>query len=133
MTQPIIDPKQTLQQILTIVNYQGDKQAFIAKYLALCEQNTLLALLENLSEEERTALEQKLDAAATPEEKKNVLREQFSEEDIAESSYNETKKSFGEMMQKLLPTLDKNQKEELKQYFESSAKTLQDKLQLSNE
>jgi hypothetical protein len=133
MAQPIIDPKETLQQILTIVNYEGNKDAFITKYLALCEQNTLIALLENLSEEERNVLEQKLDAAETTEQKQNVLRMEFSEEQITEASYNETKKSFGEMLQKLLPTLDKNQKEELKHYFESSAKSLQDKLQLANE
>ncbi len=130
MAQPIINPKETLQQILTIVNYEGDKDAFITKYLALCEQNTLLALLENLSEEEKTVLEQKLDTAATPEEKKNVLHAQFSEEQITDASYNETKKSFGEMMQKLLPTLDKTQKDTLKQYFESSAKALQDQLKI---
>jgi Na+-translocating ferredoxin:NAD+ oxidoreductase RnfG subunit len=129
MALPVIDPKETLEKILTIVNYEGDKDAFITSYLALCQQNTLIALLEDLSEEERTSLEQKLDAKTTPEEKQEVLKSQFSEEQLTEASYNETKKSFGEIMQKLLPTLDDNQKNQLKQYFESSTKSLQEELQ----
>jgi hypothetical protein len=124
MTQADLDPKNILEQILTIVNYEGDKDAFIANFIALCQQNTILALLEGLSQNEQIAFQQQLDLKTTNEEKEQFLGSYFSEEKISEASLVVTKDSFEEMIKELLPTLNITQRDSFEQFIKDSAITL---------
>lgn len=128
MTQVTIDPRELLEHILAIVAYKGDKNTFITKYIALCEQATLIALVDDLPEEEQVTFEDQLEATEIPEERQKILLSYFSEEELALTSYRETKALFEEMVQNILPTLDEDKKSQLANVFASSIQSVENQL-----
>ena len=45
----LVDLKTVLQKILTIINYQGDKNKFITEFLYACFEQAVIELLESKS------------------------------------------------------------------------------------
>ena len=76
------DPKKPLNDILTIVDYKGDKEVFIEQFVQLCIQKALVSMIKKLTDEQQDVLIAKLSASNDPAEHRTLIGAYFSTEYI---------------------------------------------------
>lgn len=114
------NPKQIVIRILDIIAYKKNKDAYAEEFVSLCQQQTLINLLQSLSEHRKrqfqTDLDGKLDNA---ERLQKLLKEYFSESDIAKAGEKASEETFKNFLHSIIPTLNDDQKEKLNTYLQS--------------
>lgn len=71
-------PKNILLEILTIIDYEDDKEAFADEFLTNCEKQAFLNLIGTLPPERREAIKQRLEEATDTEQVKAILSADLS-------------------------------------------------------
>lgn len=118
----VLDPKQSLLQILDIIDYQDNRDIFADEFLFLCQQEILTMLLESISEEKRQELEQELGDKPTLALMQTLLEKYFTEEQRIEATEKATTEVYKDFFKSIVPTLAQKQKEKLQQYLSSLKK-----------
>lgn len=113
------NPRKILLNTLTMSDYQGDKEAYINKFLQLCQKEILIRLFDTIDEEKQKSVAEELKTKKTYEEMQEVLKKHFNTEKIYSVSSNVSQEFFGEVIKKILPQLAADQKKKLKDYFTS--------------
>lgn len=113
------NPKQTIIEILGIINYQNDKEKFADNFIELCIKQAFVEVIDSLPKEKTASISAQIQAAKTPEEFVKHLRSyinpQFLERKIEQTS----SKLFNDYIQEILPTLDDSKKLKLMDYIET--------------
>ena len=118
MTTPL-HPRKILFDILVITGYDGDKELYITQFLNLCQIDIVNELFERIPPQKQEMLANDLKAITVYEDLQDALKKHFAAEEISIISSNVTQKLFGEVLQKVLPTLTNEKKEKLKEYFKN--------------
>ncbi|GEM_PF-2199275 len=96
-----------LEQVLTAIDYQGDKAEFIDRFLKNIHTQAYIELIKSLPAEKQGQIEQQLkDGSYHPED---VLKQIFSEEQIQESLKKTTQETITNYFQAINPSLNKAQ------------------------
>lgn len=109
------DYKDFFIKILAIINYTNDREAFADNFLITCEQRATTILIKHLPE---NVLET-LTPQTTPEEIKNLIQKNFTNQQIDEIFRITLEKTFSGYIQNILPTLKESQKQDLNKLFSS--------------
>jgi hypothetical protein len=95
-----------LENVLYILAYPDNKQAFITNFLQICRQYSVITLINKLPDREKQAVKQQLARVTTGAEGKQILMRYLSK-NIYEKTLNEqAEKLFAVYIETILPTLD---------------------------
>src|SRR5947209_1050047 len=100
-------------QVLTLIGFEGNKEAYAHKFLQTCEQQALFDLLESLSEEKQAELKQKLAGEKDQEKAKDILSQYVTSDEYREALKQASQTMFIEFIQTITPTLSSSQNEKL--------------------
>ncbi len=103
------NPQFILLQVLDIIGYIDNKEDFTNKFFQLCKQQAIVDLVKSLPSDKQTALESN----------SSLLKEYFSEEQMADALEKATRETFQSYLQEIIPTLNDKQKSELEIYLKS--------------
>jgi len=112
-------PKDIIIQILDLVGYGENKEEFADELLSLCQQQALVDLIKSLPEEKQTLLEKTLSQQPNPQNIDQVLKDNFTEEQILESLKKATENTIQTYLLTISPHLSDLQKNNLKTYIQS--------------
>ncbi|MDD5147572.1 MAG: hypothetical protein PHV63_03460 [Candidatus Daviesbacteria bacterium] len=112
-------PKDIIIQILDLVGYGENKERFADELLSLCQQQALVDLVKSLPEEKQILLEKTLSQQPNPQNIDQVLKENFSEEEILEALKKATQNTIQAYLQTISPHLSDLQKNNLQTYIQS--------------
>ena len=113
------NPKDILIRVLTIINYQEDKDKFANDFLDLCLKKALVDMMESLPEEKKTEVRARFSANITPEEAAKVMQIYFTPQQYMQNLQNATQYLFQDYLKNIMPSLSEAQKAELQQYLTS--------------
>lgn len=109
--------KQIIIEILTITEYQGDKENFANQLIDLFHQKALFDLIESLPEENKEKLKKQLSEHVTPEMGKTLLLQHTTPDKYLEYLKKSTEKIFKDYLKDVFETLNEQKKEEVKNYL----------------
>ena len=115
----IPNPKDILLRVLTIINYQDDKNQFANDFLDLCLKKALVDMMESLPEGKKEEVKAKFSAQITPEEASQVMQTYFTPQQYMQNLQNATQFLFQDYLKTIMPSLSELQKTELQQYLTS--------------
>jgi len=119
------DLKQILMHILTIIDYQEDKDAYAAQFIHLCEQQALFEVLKTLPEPKQHGLAQKMRRVTTQQRVNEMLFEFITPEVYSQVLSSVSQKVFSDLLQVLLQDMSADQKMKLQSYTQLLASQLQ--------
>jgi hypothetical protein len=116
------NPRDVIIQVLSIVDYKNDKEAAVDKFLSICEKLALINLIDSLTGEEKTNLQQKLTTVQEgTDEYNDVTKQYFTEEKYSQAIKKAGEKVFAEYLSSIMGSLSSEQQNKLFQYLGSLA------------
>ena len=110
--------KSLLEKMLSIIEYQNDRDAFINEFIDLCTQTAFLEYMNLLPEERKREVQQILHEKKSEKLKENI--EPYIEtEEYKRLLQENTKKLFLDYLETIMPTLSEEQKNNLDSYLSS--------------
>lgn len=106
-------------QVLDIIDYQNDKQAFANKFIELAHMQAIDMLIHSLPEEKRTELVRKFTDLKSAETMKKMMHDCFTQEEFENALDESLEKLFSEYLQTIYPTLTEDQITSLQFFFKS--------------
>lgn len=106
--------KELFSKLLTIIKYDGDKNAYIENFQKVCEQKAILNLLASLPEDKQKTIQ----ADSTPEQIKALIDENISKEEVDKTLAETANEIFSEFIEEIIPTLSEDQKKRIKNLLE---------------
>lgn len=106
------DPKQILLQVLTIIDYADEKEAFAEEFLQICHEQAMADLLTSLTEEQKKVLQRTTDIQTT-------LAQIIPSEQLNKALKEATKIQFQDYLKTIKPSLSQVQKDKLNTFFSS--------------
>lgn len=111
--------RNVLLKILTIIDYQDDKEVFVKELLKLCIQKALLDMLSaapNNDKQKITKLsEENLDPIELERKLKNIIGENIFNSSLEEAA----EKIFSQYLKTIYPTLSTSQNKSLQLFLKS--------------
>jgi hypothetical protein len=107
------DPKETLLKVLEIIEYPESKDQFVNEFIVVCKQQAIINLISNLPEDEQERLKEQsaqTDSAALLKS----FHELFTDIEYEEALTNSTAQTFKQFLETIIPYLNKEQKDDLK-------------------
>ena len=114
------DVKQVLREILTIIDYQDDKETYINVFLQMCMQQALIDVVTMLSVEQQDELKQKLLTEKDREKQKAIVVAYVTPEQYSEALTKVSQTEFSSLLQIIFRDLADPQKEKLQTYLVQS-------------
>lgn len=115
------DPKDILTQILTIVDYKGDKSDFAERFIVICQQQAFLEFVESLPTTLQEDLKKKLGDEKDKERIKKAMDQYVNTKEFLEKLELVTARNFKEYIEAIIPTLTDDQKARLQKFLTSLA------------
>lgn len=112
------DLSMIFEKILTLIDYQDDKKAFIAEFMGFCLQKSLIDYLTMLPEARKHELQHILQEK-DPAKVQELLEPYIATEEFTKLLQENTQKLFQDYCRTILPTLSEEQKNSLENYFSS--------------
>ncbi len=112
------DPREILRKILTIINYQEDKEKFIDDFLDKCYHRALVDMALKLPFIERENFERKLSKAKNQQEIKIIVEPFIEREEYANFLEIATVKLFSDFIKSILLELSQSQRSQIKKVIE---------------
>ncbi len=109
--------RELLSQILEIIDYQGDKEAFSTKFLTIWQATILEILLTSLSDPDKKALIDQLHKELDLTKKTKIITDHFSLEQYQLAESQAMDRILQEYFQSIYFTLTEVQKEKLQILF----------------
>ncbi|MFA6005909.1 MAG: hypothetical protein WC775_05505 [Patescibacteria group bacterium] len=110
------DAKQILLQILEIIGYGENREAFAADFMNLCAQEAMADMIDKLTDEQIEAIQQKLAGSQSVEDTRAALAEFYTGDDYMKALAASCNKSLTEFITTVLPTLSPEQGKKLSEY-----------------
>lgn len=115
--QPTI--QNSILQILDLINYTGDKKKYVNDCLALCEKKALLEILNSLPQDKQESFKQDISNTEDVENKKRILQNYIPSTIYPEKLNNIIQDYLLKFMDKVIPTLNKDQLTKLESYLKT--------------
>jgi len=120
-----MDERKILLQVLTIIEYQGDKNAFIATFFTFLYLQTIEDLLDTLDPESRKELEQIIRNPSDEHALLSEINTYLSHEDFDKRLEHVTTTQFADYLETIYPTLSPQKQEQLTMYLSTLPKPQQ--------
>ena len=111
------NPKETIIQILEIINYQNDREKFADTFIELCIKQAFAELLGSLPPEKTAVLTSQVKTVKSLEEFIKLLRSCINPLLLERKIEQSSAKLFDEYIREILPTLDPLRKTKLLDYI----------------
>lgn len=111
------DPVIILNKVLTIIDYQDNKERFIEEFHKVCLQQAFLEIIDLISEEKKIELKQSLEGKKEQQEIASILQTFVSKEEYSSRLQRVTQEYFKDYLDTILPTISEQKKEELYNYL----------------
>lgn len=116
------NPQNIVQEVLTIIDYQGDREQMAQTFLQLVNDQAILTMIDNLDSEKKSeflkkANEQQLDENSP--EFATLAKEYFTDDLYVKAVKDSTEKLFAKYLTELMPTLSTEQQDKLFGYLGS--------------
>lgn len=108
--------EEILEKILTIIDYKDDKSAFIQEFMNLCVRGAFVEYLKILPQERNIELQQILQEN-DPLDIKERLEPYMTTEEYKQFLQQSSQTLFQEYVDKILPIITEEQKNNLNAYF----------------
>jgi len=105
-----------LDQVLTIINYQKDKDFFTNNFISFSIQKSLEEYIELLPEERKNEIQSLLNEN-DPNELQEKIKPYIQTEEYKNLLQENTKKLFLDYLGAIMPTVSEEQKSKLEAYF----------------
>jgi hypothetical protein len=113
------DFKTILLEILTIINYTDDKEAFIAEFIKNLQVQSVQDLIQALPADKLEAIKTQLSAVSNdPQKASEVMKSYFSEEQLRESVKNVARSAVSDYLTAIDNTLSDALRENLTKALE---------------
>lgn len=113
------DPKQLVLDILTIVNFQGDKEAYSQEFLQLCHEQALVDTLKSFPHEKQHELQRLLGNTTDQERQQAILTAYIQPEEYEQALLHAAVALSQAFIHTLLPGMTTYQEEKLRSYLSS--------------
>jgi hypothetical protein len=108
------DQKKFLIQILDVIQYEGEKEAFADLFTDLIYEDAVYTLVQSLPEKKREKVAKKWDANVNNHAAlASILKHYFTQEQIKEATEKSAQKAMYDYLQSIDKTLDADKKEKL--------------------
>src|SRR5690348_8721689 len=114
------DPRDILIEVLTIISFQDDKEAYADRFIQNCEKQALLNVLSTLSEEKKQDFKQKMVGVTDQERAKQIITEYVIPEQYNNTLKKTAETTFRAFIEVILPTLSKEQVDKLQSLLNAS-------------
>jgi len=111
--------REILLEILTIIDYKDNKDAFISKFLKLCMKKSLLDILLVASDNDKQKIIELSETNLTPEQLEGKLKDIVGKDILNSNLEKSTKEIFSQYLETLYPTLSTSQNQSLRTYLNS--------------
>jgi hypothetical protein len=118
------DVESILDKILNILGYKEDRVAFIQEFMNLCMRGAFVEYMKVLSEDRRNELQQIL-LEQDPVKVQEQLEPYMTTEEYKKLLQESTQKLFQEYLEKVMPILSEEQKNNLYNYLATLTPTQQ--------
>ena len=113
------NPKTLIIEVLTLIGYEENKEAYATAFIQNCEKQALLDLLTALPQEKQSELKQRLGGVTDLAQQKVILFEYITLEQYTTALQNASQTAFEGLMEEILPTLSTEQADRLQAYLQS--------------
>jgi len=120
-TLQITDPKQIIEEVLSIIDYEDDKPKYAAEFIDLCEKQALLDCLQALPKERQEDFKQKMSWAKDQDRVKDIIKEYVTPQQYTDALKKASQTAFTKFIETILPELTDVQKDKLQSYLQSIA------------
>lgn len=100
-------------QLLNIIEYKEDKEAFVADFTRLINNQALVDLVGGLPDTQRIEAEEKLTSVASQESFIETVHAYFNDEQIQTALDNSAANAITQWISSIAPTLNDEQKQKL--------------------
>lgn len=108
------DIRKVLSDIFEITGYDGDKEEFIKRYIAMIKEDAVYALIQSLPEQQFQSVAKKWDNNVdNPAALVSIINHNFKEEDIAREMKTAAEKAIQDYIRSAEKKLNATQKEKL--------------------
>lgn len=118
------DPRQLIIKILQAINYEGDRDKYADDFLSLCLQQAIIDLLPDLSPEDQKKFTETIFQISAVDELASILLEYFPKEKYENAIKEASRKTFDDYLKTIIPNLNQDQINSLKQYLSQPASDL---------
>ena len=108
------DSKQNIKNILDVINYDGDKEAFAEELLTLIQKQALADLLTTLPAEKQDLISKEV---SEDEDNLSVLNKHFSEDQKVEAIKKTSESVMRQYLEELTPALSDSELTNLEALF----------------
>lgn len=115
------NPKDTVVEVLAIIGYEDDTNAFADEFIANCEKQAFLDLIKTLPPERQESIKQKMKVATDAEELKTMFTEYVSSQTYNQALKLAAQNAFSEFVRAIIPTLTADQSTNLQTYLRQIA------------
>lgn len=111
------DPRKIIVEVLSIIGYEDDKEAYAAEFIDLTEKQALLVCLQELPPDKQEAFKKQMSQATEEEHVKEVIKQYVSAEEYTEALKSASQDAFTKFIETLIPELDDEQRDQLQKYL----------------
>ena len=112
-----MDTTQILTKVLTIIDYQDDKQQFIDQFSSQCIRLAIITAIDSLPKEKKDELLKQINSKQSLEETRGILQKYISEKSFQEYVMQTSQKQFEDYIETIIPKLTQVQKSTLLSYL----------------
>src|SRR5947209_4190147 len=113
------NPKDNILQVLTIIDYEDDKQAYADEFIQNCEKQALVDLLIALPQEQQERLKQQIAGITDQEQQQAIITEYVTPEQYNQALRKASATAFEGLIEEIIPTLSAEQTDKLQSYLQS--------------
>lgn len=114
----MLNPKNTIIDVLNIINYKNDKAKFADNFLELCMKQSFLEMIGDLPKEKVTFLQKQIQSARDLDQFLSILKKYIHPLYLKRNIEQVSAKLFEEYIEEIIPTLDETTKTKLFLYLE---------------
>lgn len=104
-------------KILTIIEYDGNKEEFTHKFIDMFHRQAVLDVIENIPLENQEILKKQLKDNVTPEMEKTLILQHITPDKYLEALKKSAQNILSEYLKSLMPVLSPKQSAELETYL----------------
>lgn len=113
------DPKNVILEILNIIGYSNDKNAFAEKFINNCLLQSLSNLIARLAKEKQDSIKRSLAENHTANELAQILKKNFTAKEYSDALKTATENAFKKYLETVKPTLNQFQQKNLQVFLAS--------------
>src|SRR5689334_22081310 len=112
------NPRDIILQVLIIIGYEDDKEVWANKFLANCEQQALINVLNRFSQGKKDELIQKMAGVTDQQKRKAIISQYIIPQEYTQALIRTSGTAFEEFIDEIMPILSEEQTIKLQTYLQ---------------